>query len=323
MRRSRTITGPSARASPPPRRPGAAGATTTSATAAPTGRARASDAKLRSRGSRTGSAWRVLDRLEPGDRRRCGAERASLAMSARAAPMFKVGEVVRTLLRQLSTILILAGLLLLADVGLTLVWQEPVSTLYARLAPGRARRRPRGAERARPAPGRGEGARAAAARQRAGRVPGARTEAADRRRATRSGASASRRSASTRSSSRAPTAARCARARATTRRRRSPASTGPSRSPATAPPTARRSTSSTSSSSGDEIVRRDALRPLRLRGGATSRSSSRRATWVTRRVGHDRLVLTACHPKYSAAQRIVIFARLKRTEQLAWTSVRT
>src|SRR4051812_2195624 len=33
------------------------------------------------------------------------------------------------------------------------------------------------------------------------------------------------------------------------------------------------------------------------------------AVWVTRRVGHDRLVLTACHPKYSAAKRIVIFAR--------------
>ena len=47
------------------------------------------------------------------------------------------------------------------------------------------------------------------------------------------------------------------------------------------------------------------------------------ATWVTRRVGYDRLVLTACHPKYSAAQRIVIFARLKRAEKLAWTSVRT
>lgn len=33
------------------------------------------------------------------------------------------------------------------------------------------------------------------------------------------------------------------------------------------------------------------------------------ATWVTRRVDHDRLVLTACHPLYSAAQRIVVFAR--------------
>jgi sortase A len=34
------------------------------------------------------------------------------------------------------------------------------------------------------------------------------------------------------------------------------------------------------------------------------------ALWVTRRVNHDRLVLTACHPLYSAAQRIVAFARL-------------
>jgi len=47
------------------------------------------------------------------------------------------------------------------------------------------------------------------------------------------------------------------------------------------------------------------------------------ATYVTRRVDHDRLVLTACHPKYSAAERIVIFARLDHTEQLAWTGVRT
>jgi sortase A len=34
------------------------------------------------------------------------------------------------------------------------------------------------------------------------------------------------------------------------------------------------------------------------------------ALWVTNRVDHDRLVLTACHPLYSAAQRIVVFARL-------------
>ena len=34
------------------------------------------------------------------------------------------------------------------------------------------------------------------------------------------------------------------------------------------------------------------------------------ALWITRRVGHDRLVLSACHPLYSAAQRIVAFARL-------------
>ena len=33
------------------------------------------------------------------------------------------------------------------------------------------------------------------------------------------------------------------------------------------------------------------------------------ATEVTRRVAHDRLVLTACHPLYSARQRLVVFAR--------------
>ncbi len=36
--------------------------------------------------------------------------------------------------------------------------------------------------------------------------------------------------------------------------------------------------------------------------------------WVTRRVGHERLVLTACHPLYSASERIVVFARLAKAE---------
>lgn len=35
---------------------------------------------------------------------------------------------------------------------------------------------------------------------------------------------------------------------------------------------------------------------------------------VTRPVGYDRLVLSACHPLYSAAKRIVVFARLRTTE---------
>jgi len=34
------------------------------------------------------------------------------------------------------------------------------------------------------------------------------------------------------------------------------------------------------------------------------------ATWVMRKIGYDRLVLTACHPLYSASQRIVVSARL-------------
>ena len=36
------------------------------------------------------------------------------------------------------------------------------------------------------------------------------------------------------------------------------------------------------------------------------------ALWITRSVGYNRLVLSACHPLYSAAQRLVIFARLVR-----------
>lgn len=35
---------------------------------------------------------------------------------------------------------------------------------------------------------------------------------------------------------------------------------------------------------------------------------------VKRRVGYDRLVLTACHPLYSAARRIVTFARFVRRD---------
>jgi len=35
------------------------------------------------------------------------------------------------------------------------------------------------------------------------------------------------------------------------------------------------------------------------------------ALWVTHDVGYERLVLSACHPLYSAAQRIIVFARLR------------
>lgn len=39
-------------------------------------------------------------------------------------------------------------------------------------------------------------------------------------------------------------------------------------------------------------------------------------TWVKRSVGHERLILTACHPLYSAEKRIVVFARLASAEAL-------
>jgi sortase A len=50
------------------------------------------------------------------------------------------------------------------------------------------------------------------------------------------------------------------------------------------------------------------------------------ALWVTKDVGYDRLVLSACNPLYSAAQRIIVFAKLSQVEPLgaaraiAWLS---
>ena len=38
------------------------------------------------------------------------------------------------------------------------------------------------------------------------------------------------------------------------------------------------------------------------------------AIWVTKSVGYPRVVLTACHPLYSAAKRIVVFAKLTEEE---------
>jgi sortase A len=40
------------------------------------------------------------------------------------------------------------------------------------------------------------------------------------------------------------------------------------------------------------------------------------ALWVIHNVGYDRLVLSACNPLYSAAQRIIVFARLQQVQPL-------
>ena len=228
---------------------------------------------------------------------------------------------VRTLLRQLSTILILAGLMLLADVGLTLVWQEPVSALYAQwrqdaladdleelstpnLSPGEQKaleRLPLDKDRA---------AFLARALER-------RTDAGDpvgRIRIPEVGLSKVIVEGTDGGSLRK----------------------GPGHYPETPLPGIRgtvaiaghRTTYGAPFRDLDKLESRDELVVEMPYGRFTYEVEREQivdptATWVTRRVGHDRLVLTACHPKYSAAQRIVIFARLVGTEQLAWTSVRT
>ena len=65
----------------------------------------------------------------------------------------------------------------------------------------------------------------------------------------------------------------------------------------------------------DKLKRGDRI-DLRMRYGTyvykvqKTRIVAPTETSVTDNVGYDRLVLTACHPLYSAAQRIVVFARL-------------
>src|SRR2546429_8810837 len=56
----------------------------------------------------------------------------------------------RRALRALSTILIVAGVLLIADAGITLAWQEPVSAIYARLTQNQLGDDLRALERAQP-----------------------------------------------------------------------------------------------------------------------------------------------------------------------------
>ena len=217
-------------------------------------------------------------------------------------------------LRTLSTVLIVAGALLLADAALTLLWQEPVSALYAAHPAGQARATGSTALERRRWP-RSTGARWRGSTTRAAGWPSrpARWTAAAKP-ATRSGGI------------RMPsigvsevfvegTGAGDLR----TGPGHYPATPLPGqrghrrRSPATAPPTARRSTTSTSStaatgSSSTMPYGRFTYRVERTRIVPPT------ATWVTDRVGYDRLVLSACHPLYSAAQRIVVFARLERAE---------
>ena len=235
-------------------------------------------------------------------------------MSAAFGLRFKVRGVVRTLLRQLSTILILAGLLLLADVGLTLVWQEPVSALYADwrqdaladdleelsepdLAPAEKRalaRLPLDRERT------AFLARALERRTDTG-DPVGRIEIpeVDISKVIVEGTDGG-----------------------TLRK-------GPGHYPETPLPGVRGTVAIAGHRTtygapfrdldkleeGDEVV-------IEMPYGRfiydveRSQIVEPSATWVTKRVGYDRLVLTACHPKYSAAQRIVIFARFRRAEQV-------
>ena len=73
----------------------------------------------------------------PGDLRRARARSAARSPPCGADRRVRHPERMRRVLRALSAVLIVAGVLLLADGALTLLWKEPVSSLYARIEQGR------------------------------------------------------------------------------------------------------------------------------------------------------------------------------------------
>jgi sortase A len=217
----------------------------------------------------------------------------------------------RRALRSLSTAMIVAGALLLADGAVTLLWEEPLTSLYAGSRQGELDDRLAELERGRPSP---------VERRALARLP-------DPGRRLRFAARAALR--------RAQEGDPVGRLRAdaigldevvvhgteggTLR-------SGPGHYPDTPLPGARgtvavaghRSTYGAPFRDVDELERGDRIELRMPYGLFTYRVERTRivaptALWVTRRVAYDRLVLTACHPLYSAAERIVVFARLERS----------
>jgi sortase A len=216
----------------------------------------------------------------------------------------------RRTLRALSTALIVAGAILLADAGLTLLWQEPVSAVYTRLQQGRLSDRLEQLERAPLAP----------ADERAlARIPDPARRLAFRARAF------GRRLEAGDPMGRIVMPAIGVSEVFVEGTGSGDLRKGPGHYPATPLPGERgtvaiaghRTTYGAPFRRIDQFDRGDRIELRMPYGRFTYRVERTRivpptAVSVTDRVAYDRLVLTACHPLYSAAQRIVVFARLER-----------
>ena len=217
----------------------------------------------------------------------------------------------RRTLRAFSTLLIVAGALLLADAALTLLWQEPVSAIYGHVQQDRLEGQLKDLEKAP----------IAAVDQRALR----RLDAS--RRLAFAARSLKRRSQEGDALGRiripeigvsdvfvegtdAPDLRR-----------------GPGHYPATPLPGQRgtvaiaghRTTYGAPFHDVDKVRRGDRIELDMPYGRFTYRVERLKIVeptdvGVTDPVGYDRLVLSACHPLYSAAQRIIVFARLERAQ---------
>jgi sortase A len=216
----------------------------------------------------------------------------------------------RRALRAISTVLILAGVLLIADAGVTLAWQEPVSALLARIEQNKLSGQLDRIERS--GPTRVERRVLAAL--------------ADERRRIAFLAREARRNAMT-----GDPIGRIAipkigadfvvvQGTDTASLRK-----GPGHYPETTFPglggtvaiAGHRTTYLAPFRRVDELRRGDAIvltMPYARFSYAVQRIQivSPNAKWIERDVGYERLVLSACHPLYSASHRIIVFARLRR-----------
>ena len=214
----------------------------------------------------------------------------------------------RRFLRPLSAVLLVIGALLLADAITTLLWQEPVSALYSRLQQGKLD-------------------------DKLAKLEGTEPTAVDRRVLSRLGTLDRRLAYAARALNRRTDDGQ------PLGRIRIPSigvssvvvagtdtaslRLGPGHYPGTPLPGARgtvgiaghRTTYGAPFRKLDKVGKGDRIEVRMPYGTFVYRVEQRRivaptAIWVTRRTSYDRLILSACHPLYSAAKRIVVFARL-------------
>jgi len=218
----------------------------------------------------------------------------------------------RRALRTFSVVLIAAGVLLIADAAATVLWEEPLSSLYARIQQGKLDDRLAELERVGPSP---------IERRALERLPD------DRRRLRFAARAAARRARSGDPLGRLEAGSIGLDVVVVQGTGGSALRSGPGHYSDTPLPGGRgtvaiaghRTTYGAPFRNVDELERGDRIEldtPYARFGYRVERTRivASTATWVTRRVAYDRLVLTACHPLYSAAQRIVVFARLERSE---------
>jgi sortase A len=218
----------------------------------------------------------------------------------------------RRALRALSTVLIISGSLMLVDAGLTLAWQEPISAIYAKIQQKRLAKDLDKLEHAAPSP---------LERQ-------ALKSLADDRRRMAFLARALKRKAKTGAAvgrihiPKIGATYVIVNGTDTASLRKGPGiyeQTPFPGAPGTTGIAGHRTTYLAPFRHIDRLKKGDSIKVEMPYGTFTYEVEKRRIVpptevSIVKRVSYDRLVLSACHPLYSAAKRIVVFARLVQAE---------